>query len=138
MKHELQTRQNNYDLFDVFDDFFKPMFFEEGNRELRTDIKETENAYELDFELPGYGKDEIKVSLENGYLTVSAEKQKREEEGKKYLRREIREQTSRSYYVGSDITREQIKAKYANGILSLTVPKKGPEEKKVNNFIEIE
>ncbi len=138
MKHELQTRQNNYDLFDVFDDFFKPMFFEESNRELRTDIKETENAYELDLELPGYGKDEIKVSLENGYLTVSAEKQKREEEGKKYLRREIREQTSRSYYVGNDITREQIKAKYANGILSLTVPKKGPEEKKESNFIEIE
>ena len=136
MKHELQTR-NNYDLFDVFDDFFKPMFFEE-TKELRTDIKETENDYELDLELPGYGKDEIKVSLENGYLTVSAEKQKKEEEGKKYLRREIREQTSRSYYVGSDITREQIKARYNNGILSLTVPKKGPEEKKTANFIEIE
>ena len=137
MKHELQTRQNNYDLFDVFDDFFKPMFFEE-TRELRTDIKETETDYELDLELPGYAKDEIKVSLENGYLTVSAAKQKKEEEGKKYLRREIREQTSRSYYVGGDITREQIKAKYANGILSLTVPKKGPEKKSENNFIEIE
>ena len=137
MKHELQTRQNSYDLFDVFDDFFKPMFFEE-TKELRTDIKETETDYELDLELPGYGKDEIKVSLENGYLTVQAEKQKKEEEGKKYLRREIREQTSRSYYVGSDITREQIKAKYQNGILSLTVPKKGPEKKSENNFIEIE
>ena len=136
MKHELQTRQNNYDLFDVFDDFFKPMFFEE-TKELHTDIKETENAYELDLELPGYGKEEIKVSLENGYLTVSAERQNKEEEGKKYLRREIREQTSRSYYVGNDITREQIKAKYNNGILTLTVPKKGPE-KKEPNFIEIE
>lgn len=137
MKHELQTRNDRYDLFDVFDDFFKPMFFEEG-KELRTDIKETEASYELDLELPGYGKDEIKVSLEKGYLTVTAEKHRREEEGKKYLRREIRESTSRSYYVGSDVTREQIKAKYDNGILSLTVPKKQPKESEESRFIEIE
>ncbi len=137
MKHELQTRQNDYDLFDVFDDFFKPMFFEE-TKELRTDIRETEDSYELDLELPGYGKDEIKVSLENGYLTVSAAKQKKEEGSGKYLRREIREQTSRSYYVGSDVTREQIKAKYFNGILSLNVPKKDLEKKEEKNLIEIE
>ena len=137
MKHELQTRNNNYDLFDVFDDFFKPMFFEE-TKELRTDIKETETAYELDLELPGYKKDEIKVTLENGYLTVSAEKHQKEEDGKKYLRREIRESTSRSYYVGTDVEREQIKAKYNNGILSLTVPKKGPEKKNESTLIEIE
>ena len=136
MKHELQTRQNDYDLFDVFDDFFKPMFFEE-TKELRTDIKETENAYELDLELPGYEKEGIQVSLENGYLTVSAEKGKKEEENKKYLRREIRERTSRSFYVGGDITREEIKAKYQNGILTLTVPKAQPQEKKTS-FIEIE
>ncbi len=137
MKRELQTRNNNYDLFDVFDDFFKPMFFEES-RELRTDIKETEQNYELDLELPGYGKDEIKVSLENGYLTVSAEKHAKEEEGKKYLRREIRESTSRSYYVGTDITREQIKAKYDNGILSLVVPKEPPKKIPESNYIDIE
>ena len=137
MKHELQTRNNNYDLFDVFDDFFKPMFFEE-TKELRTDIKETETAYELDLELPGYAKDEIKVSLDNGYLTVSAEKHQKEEEGKKYLRREIRESTSRSYYVGTDLTKEQIKAKYNNGILSLTVPKEQPKKLPEATFIDIE
>ncbi len=136
MKKELQTR-NNYDLFDVFDDFFKPMFFEE-TKELRTDIKETENAYELDLELPGYGKDEIRVTLENGYLTVSAAKHEKEESGKKYLRREIRESTSRSYYVGAEITREQIKAKYENGILCLTLPKEQPKRVPENNLIEIE
>lgn len=136
MKHELQTRNNNYDLFDVFDDFFKPMFFEES-KELRTDIKETETSYELDLKLPGFRKDEIKVSLENGYLTVSAEKNKKEENGK-YLRREIRESTSRSYYVGTDVTREQIKAKYDNGILSLTVPKEQPKKIPENNFIAID
>ena len=136
MKHELTTRSNNYDLFDVFDDFFKPMFFEE-TRDLRTDIKETENSYELDLELPGYNKDEIKVSLDGGYLTVSAERQKKEEDGKKYLRREIRESTSRSYYVGSEISESDIKAKYSNGMLSLTVPKAQPKKAK-GSYIAIE
>lgn len=137
MKRELQTRNNSYDLFDVFDDFFKPMFFEE-TKDLRTDIKETENSYELDLELPGYAKDEIKVSLEEGYLTVTAAKQEKQEDGKKYLRREIRERTSRSYYLGAGITRDQIKAKYNNGILTLTVPKDRPKEIAADNFIKIE
>ncbi len=136
MKHYLQ-RNNNDDLFDVFDDFFKPMFYENG-RELRTNIKETDKEYELDLELPGYGKDEIKVSLEDGYLTVSAAKQKKEEDGKKYLRREISESTSRSYYVGTGVTQEQIKAKYNNGILSLTVPKEQLKQIQNNKYIEIE
>ncbi len=138
MKHYLQTRNNDsYDLFDVFDDFFKPMFFDE-TKELKTDIKENENNYELDLALPGYGKDEIKVSLENGYLTVSATRQKKEENEKHYLRREISESTSRSYYVGNDVTQEQIKAKYLNGILSLTVPKSQPKQVNGGNYIAIE
>ena len=138
MKHYLQTKNNkDYDLFDVFDDFFKPMFFDES-KDLRTDIKETENAYELDLELPGYAKGDIKISLEDGYLTVNASKQKKEENGKKYLRREISETSSRSYYVGADVTKEQIKAKYENGILSLTVPKAKPKQIQSGDYIEIE
>lgn len=138
MKHYLQTRNNDsYDLFDVFDDFFKPMFFDE-TKELKTDIKENENNYELDLALPGYGKDEIKISLENGYLTVSATKQKKEENEKHYLRREISESTSRSYYVGNDVSKEQIKAKYLNGILSLTVPKAQHKQVSGTNYIAIE
>ncbi len=137
MKHYLQPKNENYDLFDVFDDFFKPMFFDES-KELKTDIKENEKDYELELALPGYAKDEIKVSLEDGYLTVSAERSKKEENGKRYLRREISESTSRSYYVGKDVTREQIKAKYNNGILCLTVPKSAPKQLKENNIISIE
>ncbi len=137
MKHYLQTRNNNYDIFDAFDDFFKPMFYDES-RDLRTDIKETDSSYELEMELPGYAKNEIKISLENGYLTVNASKQRKEENGKKYLRREISENTSRSYYVGTDVTREAIKAKFDNGMLTLTVPKSEPKQLKGNNFIEIE
>ncbi len=138
MKHYLQTRNNNsYDLFDVFDDFFKPMFFEE-TKELKTDIKENETDYELDLALPGYGKDEIKVSLENGYLTVSAARQKKEDDENHYIRREIAESTSRSYYIGTDISQDQIKAKYDNGILCLTVPKSQPKQVKNDNYISIE
>ncbi len=138
MKHYLQTRNNDsYDLFDVVDDFFKPMFYDE-TRELRTDIKENENDYELDLALPGYNKDEIKVSLENGYLTVSATRQKKEEDEKHYLRREISENTSRSYYVGDDVTQEQIKAKFLNGILTLTVPKSQAKQENNGNYIDIE
>lgn len=137
MKHYLQNRNENYDLFDVFDDFFKPMFYDES-RDLRTDIKETDTSYELDMELPGYAKNEIKISLENGYLTVNASKQKKEESGKKYLRREISESTSRSYYVGTDVTHEQIKAKFDNGMLTLSVPKSAPKQIKGGSFIEIE
>lgn len=138
MKHYLQPKQeNSYDLFDVFDDFFKPMFFDE-TKELKTDIKENETDYELDLALPGYNKDEIKVSLDGGYLTVSAAKHKKEESGKNYIRREISESASRSYYVGSEIKREQIKAKFDNGILSLVVPKSAPKQIKEDNFISIE
>ena len=137
MKRELQTTNRAYDLFDVFDDFFKPLIYEEP-KELRTDIKETATSYELDLELPGYAKDEIKISLEKGYLTVNAVKSERKvDEGTKYLRREIRERMSRSYYVGTDVTPDAIKAKFDNGILSLTVPKQQPRES-ASDFIAIE
>lgn len=136
MKHYLQTRNNGYDPFDVFDDFFKPMFFDE-TQELKTDIRENEKEYELDLALPGYGKEDIKVSLDGGYLTVSANRESKEENGK-YLRREISRSVSRSYYVGSDVTREDIKAKFDGGILSLTVPKAQPKQVSDNNYISIE
>lgn len=138
MKHYLQTRNNNtYDLFDAFDDLFKPMFIDE-TKELRTNIKETDKDFELELEMPGYKKEDIKVSLENGYLTVSAAKEQKTEDDKHYLRKEISESCQRSYYVGNDVTREQIKAKYDNGMLTLNVPKAEPKLPPKSNFIEIE
>ena len=126
MKTYLQKR-NNGDVFDVFEDFFKPMFYDEQLDSMRTDIKETDDDYKLSIEMPGFKKDEIKVSLDNGYLTVSAEKAEKEEEGKeksaKYLRRECRVSCQRSYYVGDDVQVDSVKAKYDNGMLELTVPK---------------
>ncbi len=141
MKNYLQKRNNTgMSLFDVFDDdFFKPMFLDE-QQDLKTNIKETDTDYELEVETPGYKKDQIKVSLENGYLTVSCYKEQKEEENGKhsrYLRKEISESCQRSYYVGNDLKQDQIKAKYDNGILSLTVPKSAPKSSQ-SNFIEIE
>mgnify|MGYP002799016826 FL=1 len=131
MKTYLQKR-NNGDVFDVFEDFFKPMFYDEQLDSMRTDIKETDDDYKLSIEMPGFKKDEIKVSLDNGYLTVSAEKEEKEEEGKeksaKYLRREGRVSCQRSYYVGDDVQVDSVKAKYDNGMLELTVPKAAPKK----------
>ncbi len=139
MKRYLQTKTNpdNYDLFDAFNDFFRPVFYDEQTA-LRTNIKETESAYELDVEMPGFAKDQIKVSLDGGYLTVAAKKEQKEEDAnRRYIRKEITESCQRSYYVGDYVTEEQIKAKYDNGILSLTVPKAQPK-KVEGKYIDIE
>lgn len=137
MKNYLTKRNNNYDLFDAFDDFFRPVFFDEQH-DLKTNIKETDSAYELDIEMPGYSKAQIKVALENGYLTVSASKESKEEDNKKhYVRKEISESCSRSYYVGDDVTQADIKAKYENGMLAISVPKSQPKQIQ-SSYIDIE
>jgi HSP20 family molecular chaperone IbpA len=137
MKNLQIRKNNNYDLFDVFDDFFRPAFYDD-EKELKTDIKETDTDYELDISVPGYTKDQIKVSLDNGYLTIACEKQEKEQDDKKhYIRREISESSQRSYYVGNDVTRADIKAKYENGILNLTIPKATPKQIQ-EQYIDIE
>lgn len=122
-------------IFDVFDNFFRPVFSEE-NSCLKTNIRETDAAYELDIEVPGYTKEQIKISLDKGYLSVVCNKQEREENGK-YRRKEICESCARSYYVGEDVARESIKAKCDNGILTLTVPKSHPKQVTAS-YIDIE
>jgi HSP20 family molecular chaperone IbpA len=138
MKNSIQVRKNNgYDLFDVFDDFFRPAFYDNEN-ELKTDIKETDKDYELDIAVPGYGKDQIKVALDDGYLTVTCDKQEKEEDNKKhYIKREISATCQRSYYVGDGVNKEDIKAKYENGILTLVVPKAAPKQV-ADQYIAIE
>ena len=108
----------------AFNDFFKPTLFNGYNTSnlMKTDIKETDQAFELAVDLPGFDKQDLKLSLEDGYLTIEAQKQEKNEE--KYLRRERSCSYKRSYYVGKQITEEDVKAKYDNGVLNLTVPKK--------------
>ena len=96
---------------------------------MKTDIKEMSNGYELIVDLPGFKKDEIHATLENGYLTISAEKgldkDEQEKETGRYIRRErYAGACSRSFYVGKDVQQEDIKAEFKHGILTLFVPKK--------------
>ena len=110
---------------------------------MKTDVKETENAYEIDIDLPGFKKDEIQMELQDGVLTVSAANGlDKDEEDKKgnYIRKErYAGSMSRSFYVGKDITEKDIHGKYENGILMLDITKKAPEKKvEEKKFVTIE
>ena len=137
-------------LFDDFMDFpFEREFFRRtpvyGKTEkniMKTDVKETDNAYELDIDLPGFKKEEVTAKLENGYLTISASTNKNNDEKDKdgrYIRRErYTGQCSRSFYVGSQVTQDQIKAKFENGILKLSIPKVEKQQVEQKKYISIE
>lgn len=111
---------------DAIDGLFRPLFYDEKLDFMKTDIKENENDYELDIELPGYDKSEITIDFEDEYLTVRAEKTEKEERAK-YLRKERSVSCQRNFYVG-DIAIDDIKAKYENGILHVVVPKVSPKK----------
>ena len=126
--------------FPAFPDVEKRLYGKHAKNMMKTDVKETEDGYVVDIDLPGFEKDEIKLALENGYLTVSAEKglSKEEEGEKKYIRRErYAGSMSRSFYVGDHVTEEEIHPKYENGILSFCLPKEEKKEEK-KHYISIE
>ena len=117
---------------DFFEDFARPMRtvsrYNNTAGIMRTDVKESDTGYELDIDLPGCKKENVKAELKNGYLTINAEtsqnNDKKDENGK-YIRRERYYGTcSRSFYVGEDVQQEDIKARFEDGILKVTVPKK--------------
>ena len=138
----------------LFDDFFEfPFFDDRAERKLyghnaknimKTDIKEHKDGYELEIDLPGSHKDEIQAELKDGYLTISAAKQlnqdEKEKESGKYIRRErYSGSCQRSFYVGDEITQEDIKAEFKHGILKLFVPKKEAKpEVEQRKFVSIE
>ncbi len=144
---------------DLFDEFMSdfPFFDDKAERRLerklygrhgknlmKTDVKETEDGYQLEMDLPGFTKDEIQAYVENGYLTITASKgldqDEQEKETGRYIRRErYAGACQRSFYVGENITQEDVKGEFKHGILKLTIPKKeaapAVEEKK---YIAIE
>lgn len=132
-------RRNNFDLLeDVFGD---PFFAHHESKVMKTDIKEKEDKYLIDIDLPGYEKENIKMSIENGYLTVSAQTSsntEEKEEGKFVRKERYSGSCERSFYVGEELNREDIKANFKNGILKIEIPKK-EEEKKLpeKQYIEI-
>ena len=119
--------------FDLFDEMFRDPFFEvTESKVMKTDIKEKKDKYLIDIDLPGYEKENIKMEISDGYLTVHASVNKEvddEKEKGKYVRKErYVGECSRSFYVGENVKEEEIKAKFKNGTLTIEVPKK--DEKK--------
>ncbi len=109
-------------------------------RVMKTDVKEKNDCYEVEIDLPGFKKEEIKIELENGYLTVSAEKGDNADEDGKFIRKErYTGYCSRTFYVGEDVEQSDIKASFKHGTLKLVVPKKGETpEVEENKYISIE
>lgn len=131
--------ENLMDQFmDGFDDGFfgrkNPLYGKHAKDLMKTDVKEEDGAYELAVDLPGFKKDEIQLDLNNGYLTITANKSLDKDEttkkGKLIRQERYAGSMSRSFYVGEDVTEDEVRAKFENGVLTLTVPKK-EETKKV-------
>jgi len=124
------------------DDFFRDDFFDRKERLnlMKTDIREDDKSYLLEVDLPGYSKDDIKIDITDGYLTINAKVEKEDnDENKNYVRRErFTGEVSRSFYVGEEIKEDEVKASFKNGILTLEVPKLSLEDKKKDKkYIEI-
>lgn len=117
---------DDFGMFPVWNNGRNPLYGKHAKNLMKTDVRETEDSYELDVDLPGFKKDEIQVDLKDGYLTIQAAKglDKDEEDKKgKYIRQErYVGSCSRSFYVG-DVEPQDISAKYEDGILKLSMPK---------------
>ena len=136
----------------LFDEFFgdwdremrrmdRQLYGKNAAREMKTDVHEHEDHYEVDINLPGFKKDEISLDLENGYLTISAAKEVDQEKSRKgWIIRQERYEGSlqRSFYVGEGLAEKDIAARFENGVLSLTIPKKEARKLPERKRIEIE
>ncbi|XCP84881.1 Hsp20/alpha crystallin family protein [Roseburia hominis] len=119
-----------------------PLYGKHEKNLMKTDVREKEGSYELDVDLPGFKKEELKLRLDNGYLTISAakslDKDEKNEKGK-YIRQErYAGSMSRSFYIGENVTEEEIHAKFEDGILRLSIPKKDAKAVEEKKYITIE
>ena len=122
-----------------YEDTEKKLYGKNAGRLMKTDVHEKEDAYEVDIDLPGFKKDEISLELDNGYLTVSAakglDKDEKNDKGKLIRQERYAGSMQRSFYVGENLTEEDIKASFKDGVLNLYVPKKEqpkvPEKKTI-------
>lgn len=150
-------RENLFD--DFFDDFFEfPVFDDRAMKRaqrklygrhaanmMKTDVREQDDHFEVDIDLPGFKKEELSLELKNGYLMISASKGlEKEEKGngtEKFVRRErYAGSMCRTFYVGEDVKQEDIRAKYENGVLRLSIPKKEEQKAQIEDkkYIAIE
>ena len=137
---------------DLFDDFWgfptselanidKQLYGKHAQNLMKTDVHENEEDYEMDMDLPGFKKDQIQINLENGYLTISAAKEHDSEKKKhgKVIRQErYSGAMQRSFYVGDAVKKDDVKAKFEDGVLKLTIPKRELQALPENNTINIE
>ena len=120
-----------------------PLYGKHAKNMMKTDVRETDDAYEVDIDLPGFKKDEVTAELNDGYITISAakglDKDEKDKKTGKYIRKErYAGSMSRSFYIGEGITQDEISAKYENGILQLKIPKKTDKAVAGKNYIAIE
>ena len=131
---------------DWFDDFDRQMqhmdrrlYGRNAKREMKTDVREKEDGYEIDMDLPGFKKDQVELNLENGYLTVTAnkgfDKDEKDDKGRMIRQERYAGSMQRSFYVGDNMTEEDVKARFEDGVLHLNLPKKDarkiPEKKTI-------
>ena len=143
---ELFTRNVFDDWFDDFElekemrDLNRKIYGRRASREMLTDVREHEDHYDLEIDLPGFKKEDLNVELNNGYLTVTANKghdqEEKNKEGKIIRQERYSGTMSRSFYVGEEITNEEIKAKYEGGVLTVSLPKKD-QTKQIENKSQI-
>ena len=128
--------------FPAFPSVEKELYGKHAKNLMKTDVKESDKEYEVSMDIPGFKKDEIKIELNNGYLTISAAKgldKDEEEKDKKYVRHErYAGSMSRSFYVGDQVTADDIHPTYENGILSFSIPKVDEKKVEEKKYIAIE
>ena len=142
-------------LFDVWMDEFdrefekefapvtKQLYGKHAKNLMKTDVRETDSGYEVDIDLPGFKKDEVNISLNNGYLTISAakglDKEQKDKKSGRYIRHErYAGSMSRSFYVGDEVSKNDVHARFESGILTLDIPKKENKAIEQDNYIAIE
>ena len=128
--------------FPTFPNVDKELYGKHAKALMKTDVREKDNSYELDIDLPGFKKDEIQAQISDGYLTISAskglDKDQKDDKGR-YIRRErYCGECSRSFYIGDGITEKDVSAKFEDGILKLSIPKKETKALPKPNQITIE
>ena len=125
-----------------FPDIDRKLYGKHAANIMKTDVREHDDGYEVDIDLPGFKKDEISLSLENGYLSVNAakglDKDEKDKKGKLIRQERYAGSMTRSFYVGEAITEQEIKAKFENGVLQLSIPKKEAHKVPEKKLIAIE
>ena len=129
----------DFPVFKGFGDVDRKLYGKHAAQMMKTDVHEHDDKYEVDIDLPGFKKDEITLNLENGYLTVSAakglDKDEKDKKGKLIRQERYAGSMQRSFFVGKNVTEEDVKAKFEDGVLKLDIPKKEapklPEKKTI-------